>query len=172
MPDLPREIEDRQGHRIDLTRPRWSAFGADGDIRIGELPIKNVVIRRAVELFIVERLRYRAPRTALLTFDRLLKLSMSQSFRFADEVGGTLPASIVREVGHAVKAAGITNYMNYEADIRYWYIWCADMGFPHFDRDIATELEALVIGGNAKGLAVLSNDPNKGPLSSADFNAL
>lgn len=67
---------------------------------------------------------------------------------------------------------GLSSFMNYEADVRSWYVWCADLGFPHFDSEAAFELGRLTIGGNSKGLAVLSRDPNAGPIEETDFGNL
>ena len=61
---------------------------------------------------------------------------------------------------------------NYLDAYRRWYVWCADAGFEGFDIDVSIELRALVIGGNDKGSAVLSHDPNEGPLRDSEFQAI
>lgn len=172
MPEMPDTIYSSLGHKIDVSGPRWEVFGASEDVKVGDLPITNLRIRRATELFLIERLKILSPQTVTKDCERLTKLALSPSFVKADSVGAELPSSIVREVGTALKRNGYNRYKQVEAIVRLWYTWCADMGFPHFDPDVANELELLTIGGDPRGIAVLSNDPNKGPLSNADFNAL
>lgn len=48
---------------------------------------------------------------------------------------------------------------------RRWYLWCVDCEFPGFDEASSIELAAKVIGGGPKGQAVLSSDPEAGPLT-------
>jgi integrase len=56
--------------------------------------------------------------------------------------------------------------------IRQWYIASADRMLEGFDDEVVYALEDLRIEGNAKGLAVLSSDPNRGPLSEFEEEAL
>lgn len=55
---------------------------------------------------------------------------------------------------------------------RRWFVFCADEEYEEFDQELATVLENQVIGGNPKGHAVLSDDPNKGPLRYVETLAL
>lgn len=54
---------------------------------------------------------------------------------------------------------------NYLDAFRRWYQQCAALELDGFDEEYATYLSGFTIGGNAKGEAVLSNDPDGGPLS-------
>jgi hypothetical protein len=49
--------------------------------------------------------------------------------------------------------------------IKQWYIGSADRLLDGFDDEIVFALEDLSIGGNSKGFAVLSADPEEGPLT-------
>ncbi|TIO79349.1 MAG: hypothetical protein E5X74_10125 [Mesorhizobium sp.] len=55
---------------------------------------------------------------------------------------------------------------------RKWYCWCCDHGFSAFSPEVAFYLEERVIGGNQKGHAVRSADPDKGPLLDNEVIAL
>ncbi|MFM0209493.1 site-specific integrase [Paraburkholderia sediminicola] len=55
---------------------------------------------------------------------------------------------------------------------RRWFVFCADQEYEGFDEELATVLENKVIGGNPKGHAVLSGDPNSGPLRYVEIAAL
>ena len=172
MPEFPNKIQSSTGNLIDVSGPRWKVFGTVGDLRVGDLPFKNLRIRRATELFLIDRLKRLSAQTVEGNVNSLLKLSLSSSFVSADSMGAIIPSVIVREVGEELKRNGYVGYRRVQATVRLWYTWCADMGFPHFDPDVANELELLTIGADPRGVAVLSSDPNKGPLSNADFNAL
>src|SRR6185312_6381648 len=56
---------------------------------------------------------------------------------------------------------------------RDWYRWCADQGLPGFDdAELLFELVDLRIPGNKKGEAVLSEDPEEGPIDDLEEIAL
>ncbi|MFU0505631.1 tyrosine-type recombinase/integrase [Pseudaminobacter sp. NGMCC 1.201702] len=55
---------------------------------------------------------------------------------------------------------------------RKWYLWCCDQGFDGFSSEVAFQLEERVLGGNSKGDAVRSADPEQGPLLDAEIVAL
>ena len=57
--------------------------------------------------------------------------------------------------------------------VRYWYRWCSRQDLPAFDdRDLCYDLTELRIPGNTKGEAVLSEDPDGGPLDELEEIAL
>jgi len=62
--------------------------------------------------------------------------------------------------------------LNYLDAYRRFYLWGTDAGFEGFDYEEATILENRVIGGNAKGVAVMSDDPNEGPLRPYELDAV
>ncbi|TPG55489.1 hypothetical protein EAH89_14660 [Roseomonas nepalensis] len=55
---------------------------------------------------------------------------------------------------------------------RDWYEWCCDQGYPRFSAEVCFELREIRFGGNAKGAAVLSLDPDGGPLNDIETTAL
>jgi hypothetical protein len=56
---------------------------------------------------------------------------------------------------------------------RDWYRWCSEQNLPGFDSDeLLYELISLRIPGNKKGEAVLSEDPEEGPLDDLEEIAL
>jgi hypothetical protein len=56
--------------------------------------------------------------------------------------------------------------------IKQWYISSADRLIEGFDDEVVFALEELSVGGNAKGFAVLSADPEMGPLTEFEEMAL
>lgn len=61
---------------------------------------------------------------------------------------------------------------NYLDSYRRWYQQCAALELEGFDEEYATYLSGFTIGGNAKGQAVLSNDPHEGPLTYRDLTLI
>ncbi|WP_316677856.1 tyrosine-type recombinase/integrase [Ralstonia chuxiongensis] len=55
---------------------------------------------------------------------------------------------------------------------RRWYVFGADQEFDGFEQECATYLANQVIGGNEKGQAVLSQDPDEGPLRFVEMATL
>ncbi|WP_157917372.1 tyrosine-type recombinase/integrase [Pseudodesulfovibrio profundus] len=56
--------------------------------------------------------------------------------------------------------------------VRKWYVWCTDVAFPGFSRSICEELLNYSIEGNEKGVAVLTEDPDDGPLDNVEYDLL
>jgi hypothetical protein len=56
--------------------------------------------------------------------------------------------------------------------VRQWYCWAADHGYTGFCPEVAFEIEQMRIGGNEKGRAVLSLDPEEGPLDDLESTSL
>lgn len=55
---------------------------------------------------------------------------------------------------------------------RQWFEWCSMMGYPDFSAEVALEISRLRVGGNEKGRAVLSADPQEGPLLDQEVSSL
>jgi hypothetical protein len=58
------------------------------------------------------------------------------------------------------------------SSFRRWYLWAVDAGFDGFEPDVASELEEIRIGRSPTGQAVLSHDPDMGPLRNDEFSRL
>jgi integrase len=59
--------------------------------------------------------------------------------------------------------------MHYARD---FYRWCVRKQKPYFSKDVLNRIESHVIGGNAKGRAVRSEDPDVGPLTELEVQSL
>ena len=55
---------------------------------------------------------------------------------------------------------------------RAMYRWCTRKGFDGFDQKVLDRIEDWKIGGNSKGRAVRSQDPDEGPLTEAEVSAI
>lgn len=56
--------------------------------------------------------------------------------------------------------------------VRKWYVWCADVELPGFSQGICEELLSYTIEGNEKGVAVLTDDDEEGPLDNVEYELL
>ncbi|WP_374944195.1 hypothetical protein [Sphingomonas sp.] len=84
-------------------------------------------------------------------------------------VGLEVYAAFEREVAKTVAKGRVVHYTS--AFVR-WYEFCVAVGQPGFDEDVAAELSELIFRDVMKGRAVLSEDPDEGPLTPVEFDAL
>lgn len=104
---------------------------------------------------------YNAFRFAQLLFE-------TEAFKRSDHYSGYVPYEAFSE---ARASLGRENQWQLH-HARKLYRWCVDQGFPQFSQDVLDQLDDLVIGGNSKGQAVRSRDPDKGPLDAQEAAAL
>jgi integrase len=100
-------------------------------------------------------------------FKGVILVQRSASFVDVDARDAILPYSLFTDLRDQLKHE--TWRLHY---VRQWYGWCANFGYPNFSIDVAFEADQLRIGGNRKGHAVLSADPEEGPLSDLELAAL
>lgn len=68
---------------------------------------------------------------------------------------------------------GLTNDSRWKMHYaREFYRWCVRKSKPYYSEDVLARAEALVVGGNAKGKAVRSEDPDAGPLTELEVQSL
>lgn len=61
---------------------------------------------------------------------------------------------------------------HYSSAFTRWYEFCVRVGMPGFDEDVAADLSDLVFPDPIKGRAVLSEDPDEGPIPKIEFEGL
>lgn len=129
--------------------------------------IRSEFVLQATVQFLRHMVETQSPSSVRNAFKSLLLLQASESFIEADKRDVELPFALFSELrallGHQ------TWRLHY---VRQWYGWCANFGYPNFSTDVAFEADQLRIGGNRKGHAVLSADPEEGPLSDLELAAL
>lgn len=98
-------------------------------------------------------------------FEKLRQYLSSSDYRDADE-----PLIAINAWKRTLRESGIEYNLHY---VRDWYLWASDQDLDGFDdADLRWSLRQLKIPGNVKGIAVLSEDPNQGPLFAAEETAL
>ncbi|MBP0495813.1 tyrosine-type recombinase/integrase [Pararoseomonas indoligenes] len=163
----------RSGAAIDTSELIW-ILSAEDTINWEQFPTLPDHIRDAVEDYIKQLIRSRAPRYVVVAYNCLLAV-----FRAVQTKFDTLsPADIIdRSCYDYVRLSLPPNLDNdtvnhYLGAFLRWYTWCADAGLDGFDEDVAIELEERRLGRNRSGAAVLSQDPEAGPLNHVEFNLL
>ncbi len=117
--------------------------------------------------YISNLIKHRSSDNVRNTFETIIQIKNSpvamQSFRN----GVPIPSSFFLElVTHFEENAWRLHY------VRHWYRFGVDQGSAAFSEEVAFDLDARVVGGNKKGHAVLSLDPEEGPLNDLEITAL
>ena len=114
----------------------------------------------ATKMYIRHLVETQAARSVYNTFRGLAMILETPQIRSASSSGQAIGIDIFR---HLLARKRNDNYRVHY--VRSWYIWCAAQRIPQFDPDVAFHARALRIEGNRKGRAVLSADPDDGPLT-------
>lgn len=162
-------ILDRAGLAVDATGWLWelNSAGERRYLRWKNFPSHSPDILEATSRYFARMIKAKSPDAVRGTFETLMYLSNSTSFLEAAGAGSELPIAIFTEL----KAYFASKSWRLH-HIRHWYRSCADFGSPAFSPEVAFELDQKVIGGNKKGWAVLSLDPEEGPLVDLEITAL
>jgi integrase len=162
-------ILDRAGLAVDATGWLWelNSAGERRYLRWKNFPSHSPEILEATARYFARMVKAKSPDAVRGTFETLMYLSNSSSFMESAEAGRDLPFSIFNELKEyfANKSWRLHH-------IRHWYRSCADFGSPAFSAEVAFELDQKIIGGNKKGHAVLSLNPEDGPLVDLEITAL
>ena len=166
---LPEFTVDSAGHRVDLRPTVWRLHSAERSMTINWklLPDCDENARNALRVHIVRLIERASPSYAKTTFQYIRK--------YLESIGSTKAPS------NTVTLTSLSWYLEQLRDkrvgyqfyhIRQWIIASADRFLDGFDDEIAFSLGDLRIEGNAKGFAVLSSDPEGGPLNEYEEAAL
>lgn len=167
------EIVSFDGRRIDISCREWR-LGPDSVINWATLPTLGVQVFDAVKAYLKHSIRSVAPTTAERRFKDLKNFfqaatDINVDLSTADSLGVQL---LKRVRTHLAEQQAVATVVGALHTFRFWYLWSTDVNLQGFDFEVAVGLENLVIGGAPKGEAVLSNDPKRGPLHSAEFERM
>lgn len=84
-------------------------------------------------------------------------------------VGYDVYTAFEKEVARTVSKDRVFHYLS--AFVR-WYEFCVAVGQPGFDEDVGADLSDIIFPAVLKGQAVLREDPDEGPLTTVEFDAL
>jgi integrase len=169
----PTEIIDKSGRAVDISGRRWqlNAAGFYSVINWDSLPEMPAWFIEASRQYVVDRIKRKSPSESHNTFKDIRFLAKNliafeqEGGQFANEIPYTFFSSLRAKLG--------TDNAEYRLHrLRAFYMWSADHALEGFSPEIAFELDRLRISGNIKGKAVLSEDPEEGPLTEDEVTAL
>lgn len=130
--------------------------------RFAPLPTR---IAEAVVAFMRYNVSTKSPDHCLGAFGSLVQLSETIAEKPQEEMRSIL-------LRHLARLRGGGQEWRYHY-VRDWYRWCSDQSLSGFEEsELLYELTSLRIPGNRKGEAVLSEDPEDGPLDEIEEVAL
>lgn len=163
-------VIDRRGHPVNVASEVWTIVDPMVDIRLhwGRLDLNDCDALRALKRRFAWLITNQAPFSVRNAFEAVIPFVASKAFRSAASEGTVIPYLAFSEAKALLRSE--EHWRLHHA--RQLYRWCAVQGFRHFSQDVAKRLDDVIIGGNVKGQAVRSRDPDKGPLNAQVVAAL
>ncbi|MGY4595660.1 hypothetical protein ACVWXL_003406 [Bradyrhizobium sp. GM22.5] len=170
--DFPSQgiVRDHDGRDVDASGWEWRLH----DLAVRKtfldfrrlLPLPPTVLY-AVVLYIAERVRLASAAHVRNSFNVLCFLSRSEILRTEVAEGSAISPAFFAEMG-------AFNNLTYDRlhHVRHWYEWCAMQGLPHFSRETAALLYDGTVGGNEKGRAVRTRDPEQGAFDDIEYGGI
>lgn len=137
-------------------------------LRWDEIPIFLRSVWKATRAYFRYLIRNYSTSEVMGNWYALMRAWLCPSLQRAIATGDEIPYRFFDEL-QGVFSNEDTYRLHY---VRKWYCWCCDQGFEAFSSEVAFRLEERVVGGNRKGHAVRSADPEKGPLLDTEIVAL
>lgn len=165
VPEDERFVVTRAGTTIDTGGMVWKLEDPSRTLTIDLHDIEKATntVRRALENYHRHVIRFYSVGEVTGNWSLLRRVVNCPSASAA-----VLPYRVLGEVREQLEA-----HEHYRLHyLRKWYNWCCDQGFDGFSEDVAFEMNERVFGGNSKGEAVLSADPEEGPLDDREIAAL
>ncbi|MFK4507434.1 tyrosine-type recombinase/integrase [Bradyrhizobium daqingense] len=171
LPDFPSQgiIQDRAGLDVDASGWEWrlNNLSRNKILNFDRLRSLPDLVFDAVVLHLADRIKLTSPDNVRNAFGALRFLTQSEALAGEVAAGADISSSFFAELRM------INNFSVWRLHhIRFWYRWCANRHLPHFSRETADLLDDLVIGGNEKGRAVRTRDPEKGAFDDIEFGAI
>ncbi|MHC2279880.1 hypothetical protein ACVME8_006523 [Bradyrhizobium diazoefficiens] len=171
LPGFPSQgiIPDRAGMDVDASGWEWRLNN------LSEHKVLNFVLLRslpdavfdAIVLHMADRIKLTSPDNVRNAFDALRFLTRSKAVAEEVEAGAEISDAFFAEL-RTIDRLAVWRLHH----IRFWYRWCAKRRLPHFSRETADLLDDMVIGGNEKGRAVRTRDPEKGAFDDIEFGTI
>lgn len=160
-------IHDLAGHPVVAETAQWRLNTATDAMVVNWdlFPLSSAAILDCAVRFIRTVIETQAPSSVYNTFSGIRFALQSASFKAADRADAVIPVEVFQELqgnDHAWRA----HY------VRQWYEYGVLQGYPNFSKDVLLIAERMRVGGNPKGEAVLSMDPEEGPLTDLEISGL
>ena len=168
-----RWILSQSGSRVDISGDTW-IIAPHVSINWRLQSVVAEVVLHATHEYIKNLIRTKAPSYVENQFNNLKRLfyiaqSCGLNIDSLQTFGDGFFTKIKHTLGRSYPPGTVANTLD---AYRRWYVFGADQEFDGFEQECATYLVNQVIGGNDKGQAVLSQDPDEGPLRFVEVMAL
>jgi hypothetical protein len=168
--DIPEFTRDVAGHVVDLRPTAWRLNALNSSRNLVNWALLDGCDEAAVQslkLHTVRLIETSSVSHTMSSFHNVGKYLRA----IADEKSPSREAGIRSLMWHFEQLRKSRNGYLFHY-VKQWYIASTDRFLEGFDGEVAFALEDLSIGGNAKGFAVLSADPEHGPLTQFEEAAL
>jgi len=164
------EILLRDGTRLNIKGEYWRIPTPNRvwSVDFRKLQITDGPHLNSIKRWVAHNLRNKSVATACNGFNRAVTFFNTTAF-----VEAALQRKVIPYLAFSQgkNVLGIEHLWKSDS-FRSYYRWCRSQQFPFFESEILDHLEEVKIGGNEKGQAVRSADPEKGPLSATEVAEL
>lgn len=160
----PGKIIDRQGYPVVTAGEVWELHDPLSHLPLDWNKLQTAPdVKDAFKSYLAHVIESQAPRSAAIVF-RYLRgfLSLTPTLSSLRDLTYARLESVLDQM----RSRGAPWNFNH---IRHWYQWCADRAIPGCDEMVAAQLSQFSLPSNTQGQAVLSRDPNKGPLDDHEY---
>ena len=164
---IPKGVRDVNGHIVDISGTVWRLNSPIRRHIVNWESLDDSNAMTALKIHLARMIETSSPAHCFNTFQSVagfLKWHASSDL----ESGNTDLASLISYLECLRKTSNENQFHH----IRLWYRASADRLIEGFDDEVVFALNDLRIPGNNKGFAVLSADPEEGPLSEFEEAAL
>jgi len=168
--DIPEFTRDVAGHVVDLRAAKWRLNSISGSRNLVNWNLlcggKQAAIE-SLKIHVIRLIETTSVSHTMSSFHNVAKYlrAIETEESPGDEINLKSLMAYLEKL-RKTKGGYLFHY------IKQWYISSADRLLEGFDDEVVFALEDLSVGGNAKGFAVLSADPEQGPLSEFEEMAL
>jgi integrase len=163
-------VIDRGGLPVDCSQSRWRLNDPTALLVLdwGRITIPNVAVLNSMRRYFAWLITAKNPQTVHNSFAFLKPFVHSKAFQAA-----ALQDSVIPYLAFSETRDTLGRKQQWQLHhSRQYYRWCVTQGLPHFTREVLRRVAELVVGGNSKGQAVRSHDPDHGPLDAQEVAAL
>lgn len=164
------EIYLRDGTTLDVTGKYWRIPTPDRvwSVDFGKIKIPDGPHLNSIRRWVAHNLKNKSVATACNGFNRAVTFFNTAAFVDAAVKGTSIPYLAFSQ---GKEVLGLERLWKSDS-FRSYYRWCHSQQFPFFESEVLDKIEEVKIGGNEKGQAVRSADPEKGPLSASEVAEL
>ena len=163
-------VVDRAGLPVDVSAAVWRLNDPmkTTSINWATFPLADCIALDAIKGYLVHLIKSGSTAAVANAFRQISVLVRMPAFQSAAAAGETIPYLALSQAREYLGKEGQWK-LHYG---RAMYRWCTQSGHSGFDQQVLDQVEDWRIGGNLKGKAVRSRDPDEGPLTAWEVSAI